>query len=106
MVNDTPTSYKDIVAGGDAVKKSLLQKKASSFNYITSKILKEQQQQKLAALHYGAANTWLLFAPTILLTLGSAVISLLIGSILVPLENTQAKLALSITLLQLLSSLL
>ena len=99
-------SSKSIFAGGDERKKNILKKKDRAFHYLTIKVLKEQQQQKLAAIHYGAANTWFLFTPTILITLFSAVLSLLIGSTLVPSQTLQTVIVLTITVLQLVLSLL
>ena len=106
VTRDKIGSYNAIVAGGDKQILNLLRKKEESFNYLTGKILKEQQQQKLSAIHFSAINNYLLFAPTMLITLGSAVLSLLIQSPLVPSQTAQSFIVLMITVFQLVLSLL
>ena len=99
-------SYNAIVAGGDKTKEVLLQKKEASFNYLTAKILKEQQQQKLSALYYQALYDWLLFAPSIMITLVSGILAILVKSTLVPSEKSQTVIALAIAILQVASTFL
>ena len=99
-------SSESLLSNGDERTKALLVKKETTFHYLTGKVLKEQKQQKLAAIHYDAANTWFLFAPTILITLISAVLSLLVQSPLVPTDNAKEWIALTITVLQLVLTLL
>ena len=94
------SSYNAIVAGGDKTKEILLQQKEASFNYLTAKILKEQQQHKLSALYYQALYDWLLFAPSIMITLVSGILAILVKSTLVPSEKTQTIIALAIAILQ------
>ena len=79
----------DLVAGGSVEKEFLLKEKKVKFNFITTKILKEQQQQKLAALHYSAVHERCLFVPSIMFTLMSAVLAILVKSSLVPSDNAQ-----------------
>ena len=99
-------SYNAIVAGDvDKEKEVLLQKKKEAgLTYLTCKILKEEQQQKLAAIHYTAINNYFIVAPTIFITCTSVFLSLLIASSLIFSDNTRTLIAISITVLQLLLS--
>jgi len=99
-------SYNAIVAGDvDKEKGVLLQnKKEAGLTYLTCKILKEEQQQKLAAIHYTAVNNYFIFAPTMFITFTSVFLSLLIASSLIFSDNTRTLIAISITVLQLLLS--
>jgi hypothetical protein len=98
------TSYESLISGGDKTKEILMQKKNANFDKLTCDILKEQQKQKLAAIHYSAINNWLLFAPTMAITLFSAVISIFGTSQLVD-PNAQLYLGIIVAILQLVLSL-
>mmetsp|Transcript_54539 Transcript_54539/g.60954 ORF Transcript_54539/g.60954 Transcript_54539/m.60954 type:complete len:156 (-) Transcript_54539:929-1396(-) len=94
----------DIVAAGNIERAFLLKEKKVKFNFITTKILKEQQQQKLAAMHYSAIHERLLFVPSILLTLMSAVLAILVKSSLIPNNNTQTWIAFTIAIISIMST--
>jgi len=94
----------DIVAAGNIEKAFLLKEKKVKFNFITTKILKEQQQQKLAAMHYSAVHERVLFVPSILLTLMSAVLAILVKSSLIPGDNTQTWIAFTIAIISIMST--
>jgi hypothetical protein len=55
------SSLNHVIANGDKTTEFLLKKKEQNFNYLTVKILKEQQQQNLAGLHFQAMYDHLLF---------------------------------------------
>jgi len=98
------TSYESIISGGNKTKEILMQKKNSNFDKLTCDILKEQQKQKLAAIHYSAINNWLLFAPTMGITLFSAVLSIF-GTSQIVTPNSQLVLGIIVAILQLVLSL-
>jgi len=98
------TSYESIISGGNKTKEILMQKKNSNFDKLTCDILKEQQKQKLAAIHYSAINNWLLFAPTMGITLFSAVLSIF-GTSQIVNPNSQLVLGIIVAILQLVLSL-
>jgi len=98
------TSYESLISGGNKTKEILMQKKNANFDKLTCDILKEQQKQKLAAIHYSAINNWLLFAPTMGITLFSAVLSIF-GTSQIVTPDSQLILGLIVAILQLVLSL-
>jgi len=98
------SSLDSVVAHGNKEKEFLLKSKRRKFNRITTKILKEQQQQKLASLHYSAVHEYCLFVPSILLTLLSAVLAILVKSSLVPGDRAETWIAFSIAIISILST--
>ena len=81
----------------------LLRKKKESLDKLIVDILMEQQQQKLSALHLQALHDWLIFAPSITLTLVTGVLGILVKSTLVPGETAQTGLALAISVIAVVS---
>jgi hypothetical protein len=59
--NHRISSLNHVIANGDKTTEFLLKKKQENFNYLTVKILKEEQQQHLAALHFQSMYDHLLF---------------------------------------------
>ena len=55
------TSLNYVIANGDETTRFLLKKKQENYKYLTVKILKEQQQQHLAGLHFEAMYDHLLY---------------------------------------------
>ena len=74
------TSIDDAIAGGDEKHHFLLRKKKESLDKLMVDILMEQQQQKLSALHLQALHDWMIFAPSIALTLVTGVLGILAAS--------------------------
>ena len=85
------TSYEALVAGGDMTKEILLRRKQSNVDKILADVVREMLMQKLASLHFDAISNWVLFAPTMIVTLLSAVISIFSTSEAIkdPLVKTQ-----------------
>ena len=102
--NHSISSLNDVIANGDKTTEFLLHKKQENFNYLTVKILKEQQQQHLAGLHFQAMYDHLLFMPSIMLTLMTGILGILVKSTLVPSETTQTVFALCIAAIAVLST--
>ena len=81
----------------------LLRNKKESLDKLIVDILMEQQQQKLSALHLQALHDWMIFAPSITLTLLTGVLGVLVKSTLVPGETAQTGLALAISVIAVVS---
>lgn len=103
---DALTPYETLVAGGDIYKETFLRRAASNYDKILSEIVKEMLQQKIASLHYDALNNYVLFAPTMLITLGSAVISIYATSEIVHDPEIKTWLSIIVACLQLVLSVL
>ena len=98
------SSYEQIFANGDKEKAYLLQNMTESYDFLTSKILKHQQEQELAAIHFLALYDYLLFIPSILVTLMSGILAFLVKSPLVVSDKSQSMIALTIAILSTLST--
>ena len=100
------STYGDMLAGGDPLLKTIHLK----FNHESEKtlayIVKETLQHKLASLHYGYINTFLIFAPTMLITFLSAAISIFGTSEIVKDADVKVWLGIAVALLQLVLSIL
>jgi len=99
-------SEETIKSGGDPQKEYLENKKTQSMNYMTVRILTQQQQQKLAALHCDAIHDYCFFFPSVLITLLSGILAILAKSTLVPNDRTETLIALVIAIFAILSTLL
>ena len=100
------TSYEALVAGGDMNKELLLRRSKSNVDKIMSDIIREMLQQKLASLHYDAISNYVLFAPTMVVTLLSAIVSIFSTSDMVEDPHMKTKLSISVACLQLFLSIL
>jgi hypothetical protein len=100
------TSYESLVAGGDKLKEVLMQRKNANFDKLAADILKEGLQQKLAAIYYNSINDYLLFAPTMAITLLSAVLSIFGTSQIVRNSDSKIGIGVFVAILQLVLSLL
>ncbi|OEU17884.1 hypothetical protein FRACYDRAFT_238313 [Fragilariopsis cylindrus CCMP1102] len=98
------TSLNYVIANGDETTRFLLKKKQENYKYLTVKILKEQQQQHLAGLHFEAMYDHLLYMPSITLTLMTGILGVLVKSTLVPSDRTQTFFALCIATIAVLST--
>ena len=70
------TTFEYLVAGGNPNKEILLRRANANFDKILTDIVREMLQQKIASLYYEAINNYVLFAPTMVITLASAIISI------------------------------
>ena len=70
------STFEYLVAGGNPNKEILLRRANANFDKILTDIVREMLQQKIASLHYDAINNYVLFAPTMVITLASAIISI------------------------------
>merc|ERR1712238_76783 len=89
---------------GDPEKRYLLAKKTQSLNYLQVRILGEQQQQKLAALHFDAIHDYCFFFPSVIITLMSGILAILVKSTLVPSSKAETVIALVIAILSIIST--
>lgn len=94
FVPNALTPFEALVAGGNRFKETLLRRANSNYDKILADVIREMLQQKIASLHYDAINTYVLFAPTMFITLLSAIISIFGTSQLI--ENPELKVELSI----------
>jgi hypothetical protein len=98
------TSIDDAIAGGDEKHHFLLRKKKESLDKLMVDILMEQQQQKLSALHLQALHDWMIFAPSIALTLVTGVLGILAASDFFPASGpTQTAMAFAISVIAVVS---
>ena len=98
------TSIDDAIAGGDEKHHFLLRKKKESLDKLMVDILMEQQQQKLSALHLQALHDWMIFAPSIALTLVTGVLGILAASDFFPeCGPTQTAMAFAISVIAVVS---
>ena len=100
------SSYETLVAGGDKTKEILLRRSKSNVDKILCDIVKEMLMQKLASLHFEAIGTWMLYAPTMFVTLFSACISIFSTSELVQNKDLKSELTIGVAFLQLFLSVL
>mmetsp|Transcript_32649 Transcript_32649/g.36370 ORF Transcript_32649/g.36370 Transcript_32649/m.36370 type:complete len:427 (+) Transcript_32649:73-1353(+) len=99
-------TYEAFVADGNERKEFLLREEDASFNYLTGQILQEQQQHKLAAIHFHAVHDYALFIPSIAITCTSALLAILVKSTLVPKDKMQTLIAFVIAALSIFSAFL
>lgn len=100
------TSYEALVAGGDVTKEILLRRSQSNVDKILADVIREMLMQKLASLHYDAISNYILFAPTMIVTLLSAVISIFSTSEVIEDPKMKTQLAITVACLQLCLSIL
>ncbi len=100
------TSYEALVAGGDSTKEILLRRSKSNVDKILSDVVREMLMQKLASVHYDAISNYVLFAPTMIVTLLSAVISIFSTSEVIEDSKIKTQLAITVACLQLCLSIL
>ena len=100
------STFEDLIAGGDPLLKRVTQKSVSTRDTILSHVIKEMLQQKIAALHYDAINNYVLFAPTMFITLLSAIISIFGTSQVIHDEDQKVWFSISVACLQLVLSIL
>jgi len=109
--DDTTNDHRNVAAtkcdNNDQAEKDFLKtKKKQSMNYLTLLILAEQQQQKLAALHFTAIHDYCFFFPSVLITLVSGILAILVKSTLVPDDKSETVIALIIAILAIISTLI
>mmetsp|Transcript_57648 Transcript_57648/g.64395 ORF Transcript_57648/g.64395 Transcript_57648/m.64395 type:complete len:244 (+) Transcript_57648:89-820(+) len=101
--DDTTNDPQNVAAtkcDNDQAEKDFLKtKKKQSMNYLTLLILAEQQQQKLAALHFTAIHDYCFFFPSVLITLMSGILAILVKSPLLPDDKSETVIALIIAIL-------
>ena len=100
------TSFETLVAGGDPFKETLLRRSNANFDKILADVIREMLQQKIAALHYEAINNYVLFAPTMVITLLSAIISIFGTSEVITEPKMKIWLSITVACLQLVLSVL
>ena len=100
------TSYEALVAGGDSTKEILLRRSKSNVDKILCDVVREMLKQKLASVHYEAISNYVLFAPTMIVTLLSAVISIFSTSEVIDSPKMKTELAIMVACLQLCLSIL
>jgi len=107
--DDTTNDPQNVAAtkcdNNDQAEKDFLKtKKKQSMNYLTLLILAEQQQQKLAALHFTAIHDYCFFFPSVLITLVSGILAILVKSTLLPDDKSETVIALIIAILAIIST--
>jgi hypothetical protein len=100
------TPYEALIAGGDKKKEILLRRSNANIDKILCDVIREMLQQKLASIHYDSVNTWLLFVPTMTITLLSAVISIFGTSQVISNEDEKIWFSITVACLQLALSVL
>ena len=106
FVPNALTTFEKLVAGGNPHKEILLRRANSNYDKILADVIREMLQQKIAALHYEAINNYVLFAPTMVITLLSAIISIFGTSQLIDDSNTKIWFSIIVACLQLVLSVL
>ena len=84
---------------GNAEKMALAKRRKSGLDYLMSGLLKELQYHLLTSIHFKSTYSWILFLPSILITLLSGILAVLITSGVGFSELTTSMLALVIVIL-------
>lgn len=95
------TTYEALVSGGDRKKEILLRRGKGNVDKIMADVIREMVQQKLASIHYEAMSNYVLFMPTMLITLTSAGLSILATSDIIEDAKLKTKLTILVAFLQL-----
>lgn len=95
------TTYEALVSGGNKKKEILLRRGKGNVDKIMADIVREMVQQKLASIHYEAMSNYVLFLPTMLITLSSAALSIIATSDLIEDSKLKTKLTILVAFLQL-----
>jgi hypothetical protein len=103
---DALTPYEALVAEGDKKKEILLRRSNANVDKILSDIVKEMLMQKLASIHFESRNTYMLFVPTMAVTVLSAILSIFGTSEVVHSQEHKIYLTICVAVLQLCSSVL